>query len=381
MAKDLHRMYNTGGNTSTIDKGGNSQQLSDFYFKKKALTEAAKDQYFQQLANTTAMPKHMGKRIKQYVYIPLLDDENINDQGINAQGAKITNGNLYGSSKDVGTIPDKLPVLSETGGRVNRVGFTRKIIEGTLQKYGFFSDYTQESIDFDSDAELMMHVNSETIKGANEITEDVLQMDLLNAAATIRYPSGATSLATVNKAVTYDDFVRLAIDLDNNRTPKHTTMITGTRMIDTKVLPSCRVMYVGSELIPLLKQLKDYFDNPAFIPVQHYAAGTTVLRGEVGSVDQFRIVVVPEMLHWAGAGSSGKDVFPMLVVGDGSFTTIGFQTGGKSFKFTQIHKRPGEATASEFDPYGEKGFMSIKWYYGFMALRPERIALMYTTEK
>ena len=61
-------------------------------------------------------------------------------------------------------------------------------------------------------------------------------------------------------------------------------------------------------------------------------------------------------------------------MGDQSFTTIGFQTDGKTVKFKIFHKKPGEATADRNDPYGETGFMSIKWYYGFMVLRPERIA-------
>jgi hypothetical protein len=30
------------------------------------------------------------------------------------------------------------------------------------------------------------------------------------------------------------------------------------------------------------------------------------------------------------------------------------------------------------DPYGEVGFYSIKWYYGFMALRPERLGVIWT---
>ena len=64
--------------------------------------------------------------------------------------------------------------------------------------------------------------------------------------------------------------------------------------------------------------------------------------------------------------------------GDGSFTTIGFQTNGKTLKFTTTHKRPGRETADVNDPYGEKGFYSIKWYYGFMALRPERLGILWT---
>ena len=384
--------YN-GGNAASPSTMGN--QLQTEYFQKQALIEARKEQYFTQLADATAMPKNMGKKIVRYHYIPLLDDANINDQGIDAAGVTIANGNLYGSSKDVGTISGKLPALSETGGRVNRVGFKRKQLEGTFEKFGFFDEYTQESLDFDSDAELWTHINREMINGANEITEDALQIDLLNSAGVIRYGGAATSPATMSATslVSYGDLMRLSIDLDNNRTPKQTTMFTGTRMIDTKTIPGARAMYVGSELLPTLRAMKDLHNNPAFIPIEKYASGGSTLTGEVGAIDQFRIIVVPEMMKWAGAGASatgntdsyqtaGKfDVFPMLVIGESSFTTISFQTDGKGVKFKIYHKAPGEATADRNDPYGETGFMSIKWYYGFMVLRPERIGLIKTVAK
>ena len=434
------------------------------YYNKKALIEARKLQYFTQLADVKSMPKNMGKKITQFLYLPLLDDRNINDQGIDAAGVTISNadyyvqlpgsytaadstaataaraainaieagvatgsgstvtvsktslvagtqaeanaviaavpgssarqgsGNLYGSSKDVGTIVGKLPALSETGGRVNRVGFKRIQLEGTFEKFGFFDEYTQESLDFDSDAELEMHIRREMLDGAAEITEDALQIDLLTSAGVIRYAGNATSNAEldVNDKVDYGDLLRLAIDLDNNRCPKQTTIITGTRMTDTKTINGGRVLYVGSELIPLLRGMVDLHNQPAFVSIEKYAAGTTVLNGEIGAIDQFRIVVVPEMMKWAGAGAviggdttcystNGRfDVFPMLCVGDESFTTIGFQTDGKGVKFDITHKKPGRDTADYTNPYGEIGFMSIKWYYGFMVLRSERIGLIKT---
>lgn len=375
------------------EKSSVGPQMNDFYYQKKALIEARKEQYFGQLADVTSMPKHMGKTLKKYHYLPLLDDANINDQGIDANGATIENGNLYGSSKDVGTISGKMPVLSETGGRVNRVGFKRKEIEGSIDKFGFFDEYTQESLDFDSDSELMMHVNREMVNGANEITEDLLQIDLLNSAGVVRYPGDATqdTELSAEHAVEYGDLMRLNIDLDNNRTPKHTKVITGTRMVDTKTVAAARVLYCGSELLPTLRAMKDLHGNAAFIPVQHYAAGGTILNGEVGSIDHFRIIVVPEMMKFAGAGADATDntthyttgdkfdVFPMLTVGDQAFSTIGFQTDGKTVKFKITHKKPGAETADRNDPYGETGFMSIKWYYGFLNQRPERMGLVKTT--
>lgn len=464
--------YNDG-NSPTGSGSSMGNQLLMQYYQKQALVELKKQKFFSQLADVTAMPKNMGKTIKRYHYLPMLDDRNINDQGIDAAGVAIDStkyavtlpglvrtfaveadataaaaavnavsagtavktgsatpwtvtfskvylgyttlalanavvaaikgtqkvqgsGNLYGSSKDVGTITGKLPALSETGGRVNRVGFKRVELQGSIHKFGFFDEYTEESMNFDTDAELAQHINREMIFGANEMTEDALQIDLLNSAGVVLYAGAATQNSEIDKdcLVTYRDLLKLSIQLDQNRCPKQTTVITGTRMVDTKTIPSARVMHIGSELLPTIRAMKDLHNNPAFIGVEKYAAGTETLAGEVGAIDQFRIVVVPEMMRWAGAGAlvpsndaanysngSNYDVFPMLVVGDGSFTTIGFQTDGKSVKFVITHKKPGRETANYNDPYGETGFMSIKWYYGFMALRPERIGLIKTVAR
>lgn len=511
MANEI--MYNdpAGGTASEV-----GSQIRTDYFYKKALVEAAKESYFGQMADVRAMPKHMGKTIKQYHYLPILDDRNLNDQGLDAAGAapsagtlstayievlmtgqpdsqkfyfrgdsttsdaaalkeahgafvawaiskgyttttitdmgadvgatfaELTDGsanavsadsaggtggdyvvttiaatattpygNLYGSSKDIGTIQGKIPALTETGGRVNRVGMKRLELEGTINKFGFFTEYTQESMDFDSDAELMMHLTQEVVKAANELTEDQLQIDLINGAGVIRYAGNAVSLATLdaddpdntagssvgNDVVSYDDLVKLGIELDQNRTPKNTKIIAGSRMVDTKVVNAARYIYIGSELVPSIMRMTDYHSNKAFIPVAQYASAGNVAKGEIGAVDNFRFIVVPEMMHKEGVGvevlnaeeetnlyrfGSAADgsglhynAYPMLVVGDGSFTTIGFQTDGKTVKFKTKHVKP-EQNYSTDDPYGETGFYSIKWYYGSMILRPERLAILWT---
>jgi N4-gp56 family major capsid protein len=485
--------YNDPVGGSASDVG---VQIRTDLYDRKALVEAAKEQYFGQLASTKNMPKHMGKTIKLYHYMPILDDRNQNDQGIDADGVStaaafvadstvvsatieatppegevmyftgqatgadiatafgiadeiaegqaesylrwagftgldwtavqlaaetagwvfvdltagddtgVNYGNLYGSSKDVGTIQGKIPALSEFGGRVNRVGHKRIQLEGTIEKFGFFDEYTQESLDFDTDNELLMHITSECVKAANEITEDQLQIDLLNAAGVIRFAGAATSTATLTGStaaadledvLVYDDLVKLGIELDNNRTPKNTKMITGSRMIDTRVVNAARYAYIGSELQPAMMRMVDYHGAKAFLPVAQYGQAGNIARGEFGAVGDFRIIVVPEMMHWEAAGAAVSDVtdevcdwgrddagaarvnvHPFLVIGDGSFTTIGFQTDGKTVKFTITHKGPGKETADRNDPFGEVGFYSIKWYYGFMVLRPERIAILKT---
>ena len=444
-------------------------QLIPFYWQRKALIDAKKDMYFSQLADTTNMPKHYGKQIKVFHYIPLLDDRNINDQGIDATGASVADevtititdphgasryavgtevkntngavtttalvaaqnaalsmfknlgmaydsyaaaksaltaagwtveegepvnngGNLYGSSKDVGTIVGKLPVISETGGRVNRVGFTRLTIEGGMENFGFFDEYTEDSVNFDNDDQLQEHIARETIRAANEISEDMLQIDLLNAANVVYYGGIATSVATLTgegnnpSILTYDTLVRLETALNDNLCPKDTTLISGSRMVDTKTVGSARYAYVGSELKLNLLKMVDFHNKAAFVPVQQYAEAGKVASGEIGAINHFRFIEVPKMLHWAGAGAEVTDnkgyresnghynVYPLLVVGSKSFTTIGFQTDGNNTKFKILHKKPGAGSASRTDPYGKTGFYSIQWWYGTMILRPEWIA-------
>ena len=436
------QQYNNPGTTASSI---GAQARTDFY-EKKAIIAVRDKQYFSPLASVKAMPKNMGKKIKQDVYVPLLDDRNVNDQGLDAAGLIITaskwqafnaagteivtgtgwtaatatnagffateanaitaagdygsvqetGGHIYGSQKDIGSIAAKIPALSESGGRVNRIGFTRLQVEADLRKRGFFVEYTQESIDFDSDADLLAHITEESVVGANEITEAELQNDLLNTASgdgTTMYITtdaddtevlNVGTKASVDGLVRYKDLMRMYIALDDNKTPKSTKIISGSRMTDTKTINGGRIMYIGSEMIPALRAMQDLHSQPAFVGVEKYADAGNVLNGEIGTIDNFRIIVVPEMQYGqnkgkkAGGAGTEIDIYPMLVVGDGAFTTVGFQTDGKSVKFSINHKKPGSEISDLANPYGEKGFYSIKWYYGFLAMRPERLGVIWT---
>lgn len=466
---------NEPGNQSSV-----GPQFNTHYWDRKSLIDAAEEMYFSPLADAKSMPKHYGKELKVYYYVPLLDDLNVNDQGIDALGAarvtgtysvvfpsnplvvanasaaaavtaindnvssatgtavsiatagaadsggvgfteialtansahyadetdadaviaavggvKMQNaGALYGGSRDVGTILSKMPTLTEQGGRVNRVGFTRLERKGEIAEYGFFMEWTEDSLMFDTDSDLYGHLSREMLAGANEINEDLLQADLLAAADVKVFPGVATSVSEISgnsgsvDLLTVGDLKRLSVTLDDNRTPKKTTIIKGSRMTDTRVISASRIAYIGSELQIMISDWAD------FVPVEKYADAATIMNGEVGAIPtaHLRIVVVPQMMRWQGVGAAegsnggyqatgGRyDVAPLLVVGDQAFATIGLQgMGGQGKqKFRIIVKKPGEATADRTDPYGKIGFSSIKFFYGFIKLRGERIAVAYS---
>lgn len=375
-------------------------QFNTHYWDRRSLIDAAEQMFFSPLADVRSMPMHYGKELKVFYYVPLLDDRNVNDQGLDAAGVVMADGNMYGSSKDVGTISARMPTLTEEGGRVNRVGFTRLERSGTLQEHGFFTEFSEDMMTFDTDSDLYGHMSREMVAGANEITEDLLQIDLLSNAGIVVYCGAATSDITTTgeganpSVVTFMDLKKLSIVLDDNRTPKNTKIIKGSTMTDTATINASRIMYIGSELQITVENMVDGLGNPAFTPVRKYAAASTIMNGEIGSVGDFRIIVVPNMMHWEGAGAlatagnlgyaddgTNYNIYPMLVVGDGSFATVGLQGSGKKGakqKFKIIVKKPGKEMATVQDPYGKIGFSSITFYHGFIALRPERLAVVKT---
>lgn len=372
-------------------------------YEKQALIEARHKQYLHEIApSAKSIPRNMGKTIVQDLYVPILDDRNTYAEGLAADGVTVVAGNLYGSSKDIATITSKLPLITENSGRANKVGLTRVQRSATITRLGFFMEWTDEAEQFDSDSSLVSHFSTELVNAACKISEDLLMSHLLAGAQTIRYSGSATSRATITgeggaaaSLVKFKDVQALSIMLDKAECPKSFKMYTGTNLTDTRTIGSARPMFIGTELQPTVENMLDSNNQPAFIPVHKYAAGGAVLNGEIGTLYHFRVVVHPDMQHWSDganlttagvnngyqfldAATDKYKVFPMLVVGDEAFATVGFQTTHNGTKFQIIINKPGAAMADLTNPYGNKGFSSVQWWYATLIQRPERLGLIYT---
>ena len=422
------QMYNVGDTTtsSTVDQpagidAGNAQ-LNPFYYDRQAIVEANKKAFIGQLSGTRNQPKHAGKEIKKHLIIPVLDDRNINDQGLDAAGAvldatkwtsikadgtvktdnadeaaaiteagvdgtvKQTSGNLYGSSKDVGTVSALTPVISETGGRVNRIGFSREIVKSTLENYGFFYEFTRDDLNFDSDAKLKSHLYRESGKAAGEMTEKSLIVDLLNGAGIEIYSGGKTSIATIaaGDICALAELRQATKVLNANQCPTDTAMITGSRNIDTKVVGNARYAYTSDDMIIHLQDTMNAVTGKhAWAYVEEYADGakfakSNIARGEVGKVEKLRFIEHPEMLIQENKGAANIDVHPIMIIGSGSFTQVGFQSNGGKGKFEIITKMPGKEIADRSNPYGLVGFSSNNYWYGILIERPDWISIIYS---
>lgn len=374
------------------------------YLNRKAIIEAVKYSHFSKLSSVMNQPAGYGKTFTKYRYYPLISDLNTNLQGIDASGvaqATSTGGNLYGSSRDFGTITAKIPLVTEGADRVNRVGITRASVSANLTRVGFFADWTDESTQFDSDLQMRSHFTDELVKGAEQLKEALLQLDLINGAGVIRYAGSATSLITVSgeasrDVIKYNDVIRLSIALDSNRAPKRFTILKGSTLTDTATVNGSRALFIPPELTTTFMEMKNSNDTEMFVPVEKYASQTTVLEGEIGAVAGFRVIVHQEMIKHNGkvgapnqaggtvttnpgfyATAARYDVFNCLAVCAESFTSIGFQTNSpEAPKFNLVIKAPGPDMVTLDNPYGNKGLASIQFYYGTLIERSDWIGLL-----
>jgi N4-gp56 family major capsid protein len=216
-------------------------------------------------------------------------------------------------------------------------------------------------------------------------------IDLINAAGIEIYAGNKTSVGEIvaGDKVTLAELRQMNKILNANLFPKDTQIISGSRNIDTKVVGSARYAYTSDDVVMILEDIMNPITGKhMWAYVEEYADGakyakSNVANGEVGKIANTRFIEHPEMLIFENKGDSvggyGLDVHPILYIGSGSFTQIGFQTNGSKTKFTIIVKKPGKEVADRNNPYGKVGFVSSEYWYGVLLERTDWIGVIYSS--
>ena len=91
----MAQKFNKGGYEPSADNSTMGRQINDKFWSRAAVIEAKKVKTFSQLGDKLTQPKHYGDTIVKYHELPILDDRNVNDQGIDANGVKMISGAWY----------------------------------------------------------------------------------------------------------------------------------------------------------------------------------------------------------------------------------------------------------------------------------------------
>ena len=342
--------FNTGGYESGAGNSTIGVQFNDKFWSKAAVTEAKKVKTFSQMGCKLTQPKHYGDKIVKYHEIPILDDRNVTDQGIDANGVTVlstiwylydsdgvrvvTNadsdgstgystkilalanqsagdtirtgdGNLFGSSKDIAVQNGAFPALTEEGGMVNRVGMKRLTIEATVSEFGFYMSFTQRSLDMDTEKGLLARYSRSVGEAQGDLREAQIRNGLITASETNRvYAGDATTLLELDQddVIDFTDLRLMDKSLKDARCPKSTKLIDGSTKVGTTTVGKARYVYVPQEALPTLEDMqKDSTD--VWSAVEDYAAAGTIAQDEIGRIGPFRFIEVEDMPNYEGVGA------------------------------------------------------------------------------
>jgi len=419
-----------GGGTQAT--GGSHDNIRTDYYDRAAIKVAVEDLIYGKFVDSKTQKRNSGKTFKISRFLHILDDANVNNQGLDGEGNVIGNtswiflniayatevladaakatydatadgiaaiagnveplvfdvttggGNLYGSSRNVGDVVTALPLLAEGADRVNRVGVTRENFSTSLVRQGNFEEYTDEEILF-SDHDMQMEYRTKLARLAIEVKDDNTQLGMLGSAGVRFYAGTATSIATVGTGdevglPTYDFFRKIAKRLKTNLAQKNTDMITGSTKVGTSPINKAYYAIVGQDVTYDLEGINE------FNAVYEYAAAGNVADNEIGSLHEVRFLETTRAMKYAGQGAAvtvnpgaqetggNYDVFPILFPTKGSYATVSL-AGAGAIKFKS--KAPGTPTSD--DPYGVKGLFSYNTWYAGIALQPEKLLVAYVT--
>lgn len=294
--------------------------------------------------------------------------------------------------------------LFEGQGASNKITIVDSTLNTFISQFGEMIDYT-EDVELFSDLGFQKRAYEELGNRARDIIEDLHQITLLGTT-NIMFSGAATSLATMGQGIaagtpdavtglnaveeSYKANYRLiqsvAKRLQKYRVPSLKKMMTGVLQVGTTPIPECYVAICGPDVkFDLMEATRSSGKNDefAFVGVEKYAKGTETFNGEFGKVGNIRFICYDKMMVEQGVGAAVDggyvgnlsqtnnkfDVFPILIIGGDSFATIQLQGKGV-FEFESMN--PKQALSLD-NPYANKGFISYKFWYGSVILRPERV--------
>lgn len=245
----------------------------------------------------------------------------------------------------------------------------------TLEQYGDAYPLTDVVADTHEDP-IIQQMTDLSGEAAAE-TVETIRINFLKAGTNVFYANGATSRATVASPPTRGDFRLIYRYFKNNKAREISEIIAASAKISTEPVMPAYFCMGHTDLDADIRGI------PGFIPVKNYADSSKALPGEIGSVEQFRIILTPMFEPWSQAGLSGTtylsggvevstaaqaDVYPLIFVARDAYGIVPLQ-GFNSITPSVVNPKPAPG-----DPLGQQGSVGWKTYQGGAILNQAWIA-------
>ncbi len=235
-----------------------------------------------------------------------------------------------------------------------------------LNQYGCLYSLTDQTEDLYED-----DVGSEMKKQTGERIRLVRQLVRYGAlkACTTRVYAGGTTTATVDEKVSITFLRNISRSLQSAHAKRITRILAPSPNFATAPVEAAYLVFGHTDLEA------DIRDLPGFKHVSEYGQRKPMHEQEIGSCENFRFILSPELAGTADSGASVTgtglnstsgtyiDIYPMIVVGEDAWGQIALR-GMNSFEPTYIPAGQKDKN----DPLGQRGYIGAKFYHNAMVL-------------
>jgi N4-gp56 family major capsid protein len=236
-------------------------------------------------------------------------------------------------------------------------------VTGVLQQYGALYSFTDKTSDLYED-----DVPAEMKKQLGErmgLLKEMIHWGELKSATNVFYGGTGNSVATVNGEISVNLMRKVSRNLQANHAKRITSILDASPKFATTSVEAGYVIVAHTDLEASFREL------PGFKHVAEYGNRKVISEHELGSVENFRVILSPELAATANAatsvtastfglyttGGTNPDVYTAIVLAEEAFGALALR-GASSLDISVIPA----GQKDKQDPLGQRGYIGAKFY-------------------
>tara|TARA_R110002096_G_scaffold210340_2_gene397662 strand:+ start:378 stop:1427 length:1050 start_codon:yes stop_codon:yes gene_type:complete len=289
------------------------------------------------------MPRNAGDNITYRRFIPF--GATTTDQNTQNRPAAIANAHI--TQEGVTPSADQL---------------TPQDVNVKQQQYACLYSYTDKVADMYEDnipEEMKIQVGERM-----GLVREMIRYGTMKACTNVNYAGTPTSTrANVDEAVSLNVLRSMSRTLKANHAKKPRRMLSPSASYDTYAVEAAYIVFVHTDAEA------DIRDLPGFIPCAKYGSKNPINEEEIGSCEEFRFVLSPELAPYLASGAAvastgllssagvNVDVYPFIVCGQDAVYDVALRGLNSIDPYHIPH-----TTRDKSDPGGQRGYVGASFY-------------------
>lgn len=255
-------------------------------------------------------------------------------------------------------------------------------VQVTLEQYGDLVRFTDVIIDTHEDN--VLGEMTDTCGEQAAETVEYLRINVLRAGSVVYYANGADGRSSVGSKLLLNDLRAVIRGFNRLKAKPITKIVKASEYVSTEPIAPAYIALGHTDLLPSFQGMT------GFTPVEKYSDSMKAMEGEIGKVEQIRVILTPMFEPWLQVGASGTtylsggvkvssaakaDVYPVIILARDSYGIVPLQgekkSAGAAIPVNIFVKNPEPSIT---DPLAQQGFVSWKTYQACVILTQANVA-------